>query len=282
MQVALVTNGYDLAAFLPRLAQGPVKEVQVTLDGPAPVHDRRRPHAGGGGTFERIVRGSTAWSRPASRSTSAWSPTAENLACAPGAGGASPPRAGGSTCPSLALQDPGRAELRALRLRLPPASGKTLFDRVELWARYVELSEAHPVLRRFHRPRFHGIGHLAETGELPGAQLRRLPGREDGVGLRAGRRPLTAAPPPSATPRTGSARFYPAIERDEAAIAALARAEHLHHPGLPGLRRSRRSAAAGAAPSPGDQAGTPLAPDCRPVPRSTGWARGTTGSLPRS
>ena len=35
-----------------------VKEVQVTLDGPQrPVHDRRRPHASGRGTFERVVAG---------------------------------------------------------------------------------------------------------------------------------------------------------------------------------------------------------------------------------
>ena len=44
-------------SFLPPLASGPVKEVQVTLDGPAALHDRRRPHAGGAGTFDRIVAG---------------------------------------------------------------------------------------------------------------------------------------------------------------------------------------------------------------------------------
>src|SRR5512133_2238538 len=57
LEVAAVTNGHDLAAFLPALAEGPVKEVQVTLDGPREVHDRRRPHANGAGTFDRIVRG---------------------------------------------------------------------------------------------------------------------------------------------------------------------------------------------------------------------------------
>jgi uncharacterized protein len=35
MEVAVVTNGHDLPAFLPLLSSGPVKEVQVTLDGPA-------------------------------------------------------------------------------------------------------------------------------------------------------------------------------------------------------------------------------------------------------
>src|SRR5512138_2393801 len=57
LEVAVVTNGHDLAAFLPALRAGPVKEVQVTLDGPRAVHDRRRPHASGRGTFDRIVAG---------------------------------------------------------------------------------------------------------------------------------------------------------------------------------------------------------------------------------
>ena len=61
-----------------------------------------------------------------------------------------------------------------------------LFDRVELWARYVELCEASPVLRRFHAPRFHGLSHLAATGELPpgfaadDGAFERLGGREIG------------------------------------------------------------------------------------------------------
>ncbi|HVM65128.1 MAG TPA: radical SAM protein, partial [Acidimicrobiales bacterium] len=57
LAVALVTNGYDLDAFVPLLACGPLREVQVTIDGPRSVHDARRPHSNGGATFERIVRG---------------------------------------------------------------------------------------------------------------------------------------------------------------------------------------------------------------------------------
>jgi uncharacterized protein len=55
----LQTNGWHLATHLPLLRRydGVVRQLQVTLDGPAAVHDRRRVRVGGQGTFERIVAG---------------------------------------------------------------------------------------------------------------------------------------------------------------------------------------------------------------------------------
>ncbi|HEX7599646.1 MAG TPA: radical SAM protein, partial [Polyangia bacterium] len=55
--VAVVTNGYDLESYLPALSGGAVREVQVTLDGPPEIHDRRRLLHNGGGTFERVAAG---------------------------------------------------------------------------------------------------------------------------------------------------------------------------------------------------------------------------------
>lgn len=53
---SLITNGYlldaDKAALLDELA---IREVQITLDGPEEVHDRRRTLVSGGGTFRRIL-----------------------------------------------------------------------------------------------------------------------------------------------------------------------------------------------------------------------------------
>jgi len=39
------------------LRKGKIREVQVTLDGTAPVHNSRRFLKGGGGTFNKIVKG---------------------------------------------------------------------------------------------------------------------------------------------------------------------------------------------------------------------------------
>jgi len=53
----LVTNGYLLdRPKMEELAALKVIKVQVTLDGPPEIHDKRRHLAGGQGTFDRIVR----------------------------------------------------------------------------------------------------------------------------------------------------------------------------------------------------------------------------------
>jgi uncharacterized protein len=52
----IITNGYLLTAPVARqLRERAVTSAQVTLDGPADVHDLRRPLAGGRGTFETLL-----------------------------------------------------------------------------------------------------------------------------------------------------------------------------------------------------------------------------------
>lgn len=57
LDLAFVTNGFSLEEYLPILKKGHIREIQVTLDGPEAVHDKRRPLAGGIGTFQNIIRG---------------------------------------------------------------------------------------------------------------------------------------------------------------------------------------------------------------------------------
>ncbi|MBN1791007.1 MAG: radical SAM protein [Bacteroidales bacterium] len=57
LELAVVTNGYNLHEFIPLLSQTGIREIQVTLDGPEKVHNERRPLKGGQGTFIQIVRG---------------------------------------------------------------------------------------------------------------------------------------------------------------------------------------------------------------------------------
>lgn len=53
---SMVTNGYLLTPQnVSRLLAAHISSAQVTLDGPAEVHDRRRPLSGGGGSFRRII-----------------------------------------------------------------------------------------------------------------------------------------------------------------------------------------------------------------------------------
>jgi len=53
---AAVTNGHDLDHFLPLLGRGHIEVIQISIDGPQAVHDRRRVHIGRESSFEAIVR----------------------------------------------------------------------------------------------------------------------------------------------------------------------------------------------------------------------------------
>ncbi|MHB8872225.1 MAG: radical SAM protein [Myxococcaceae bacterium] len=264
LSLAIVTNGFALERFVGELSGGPVKEVQVTLDGPEAVHDARRPHAGGQGTFANIVKGVdllVAAGVPVNLRVVVDKDNLESL-------------------PALA-----EVALAHGWLELPGSKFKTqvgrnyelfgcaaaqkresLFDRVELWARFVELAEANPVLRRFHRPRFHGIRHLAENGELPPANFDACPAakKEWAFAPDGGLYGCTATVG-NAAYRLGS--YWPVAKKDEGAIA-------------PWRERSvftiEKCKSCAVAPVCGGGCGVlgarhagrpdePRAPDCRPV-----------------
>jgi len=57
LSLCFVTNGYYLEEYMPFLRKGKIREIQVTLDGTASIHNSRRFLKGGGGTFDKIVKG---------------------------------------------------------------------------------------------------------------------------------------------------------------------------------------------------------------------------------
>ncbi len=216
MRVAAVTNGNDLEAFVPALAAGEAKEVQVTIDGPASVHDARRPHRSGGGTFERIVRGVEALVEAKVPVNLRVVADRENL----------------PALPELAAfaETKGWLDLPESRFKTQIGRNYELFgcasrqrrgallDRVELWAEWARLAEAHPILKRFHRPRFHGMRHLAEKGELPAPSFDACPAakKEWAFAPDGGLYGCTATVG-NAKYRLGS--YWPDPKIDEAAIA---------------------------------------------------------------
>jgi uncharacterized protein len=266
LRVATVTNGHDLEAFAPALAAAAVKEVQVTLDGPAAVHDARRPHGSGRGTFERVVRGVDALVAAEVPVNLRVVADRENL----------------PALPALARLAEARGWLDLPETRFKTQVGRNyelfgcasrqrrgaLFDRVELWAEWARLAEEEPVLRRFHRPRFHGARHLAETGEFPVPSFDACPAakKEWAFAPDGGLYGCTAT---VGNPRYRLGSFHPEIVLDDAAIA-------------PWRARSTATipacAACAAAPVCGGGCGA-LAdvegngiggPDCRPVAQLLG------------
>lgn len=266
LEVAVVTNGYDLAAFVERLAAGPVKEVQVTLDGPPAIHDRRRPHASGAGTFDRIAAGIDlllAASIPVNLRVVV---DRENL----------------PALPQLAAFASARGWLDLPTSRFKTQIGRNyelfgcasrqrredLFDRVALWAAFVELAEAHPVVGRFHQPRFHGIGHLAETGELPAPNFDACPAakKEWAFSPDGGVFGCTAT---VGNPRHRLGSYWPEPSMDAAAIAPWRDRSILTIPGCEACAHAT-VCGGGCGALAHEKAGTPLAPDCRPVPELYG------------
>lgn len=50
-----VTNGVDISSFIPYLKNDTVEHIQITLDGPKNIHDRRRIFHNGTGSFDLII-----------------------------------------------------------------------------------------------------------------------------------------------------------------------------------------------------------------------------------
>jgi uncharacterized protein len=154
LPLAVVTNGVSLVEYLPLLRAAAVQEIQVTVDGPPEVHDRRRPGKDGRGTFLRImagVAGAVAAHLPVNfRVVLDW----DNL----------------PYLPELArlLEAEGWLDLGADRFK--PQLGRnynlfaetqktsSLLSRSEFLAALSELSARHPEVRRLYRPDFKGLG----------------------------------------------------------------------------------------------------------------------------
>lgn len=161
-EISAVTNGYDFDQYIDLLSRAKIKEIQFTLDGGELVHDKRRMTANQKGTFQRIISGmekAVARQVPINLRSVIDKENVDDLV-------------------ALAQEMDDRGWLD-----LPPQLFKTqigrnyelfecyekpehLFTQVELWAYVAKLAEAHPVLKKFHRPDFMGIRYLVDTGEM--------------------------------------------------------------------------------------------------------------------
>lgn len=161
-ELAAVTNGYDLVDYVDVLRQSRIREIQVTVDGPAEVHDARRATANGRGTFDRIMAG-------IEKAIEAGFPINFRVVL---------DRDNVRDLVPLAelLDRKGWLDLGSERFKTQIGRNYELFEcsispqnlmpEVELWRAITDLAAQHPILKKFHRPEFKGIGYLVETGEL--------------------------------------------------------------------------------------------------------------------
>jgi uncharacterized protein len=161
LDLAVVTNGYALAEYVPLLTTGRVREVQVTLDGPAPVHDARRHLKGGGATFARAVEGidaclqaklpvnlRTVLDRTNVRAYAELARFARER--------------GWTESPLFKTQIGRNYELHHCQSERAP-----IYTRLELYEDLYRLAKDDPEVLAFHRPAFSVARFLFENGELP-------------------------------------------------------------------------------------------------------------------
>ncbi len=159
--VAVVTNGYNLAAYLDVIAKGRVREIQVTLDGPAEVHNSRRMLKGGAPTFDQIVAGIDGALERGFPINLRMVVDRDNIETLPAlASFAIEKRWTGN--PLFKTQIGRNYELHQCQTD----SGR-LFDRAGLYEKLYEIVREHPDFLEFHRPAYSVSRFLFDNGELP-------------------------------------------------------------------------------------------------------------------
>ena len=168
--VALVTNGYELSNYIDILKMGIIKEIQVTIDGTADIHNLRRPLHSGANTFDRIVEG-------VDKALEAKFPInlrmvvdKENIQTLPEFSQFAIDK--GWTKSFLFKTQLGRN----YELHYCQSSESKLYTRIELYEKLYNMVQEYPHILEFYRPAFSISRYLADTGALPDALFDSCPG----------------------------------------------------------------------------------------------------------
>ena len=161
LSLCFVTNGYYLEEYVPALNNGKIREIQVTLDGTASVHDNRRFLKGGGPTFEKIVSGIDACLNANIDVNLRVVIDRENI----------------ENLPDLAqfAIDKGWTKSNFFKTQIGrnyelhhcQSSPDKLFNRVSLYESLYDMINKNPHIIEFHKPAYSISKFLSENGELP-------------------------------------------------------------------------------------------------------------------
>jgi len=168
--LAFVTNGYTLMEYLPLLKKGKIREVQITIDGIANIHDKRRPLKGGKGTFQTISEGVDAVIKAGMPVNLRAVMDKENMPFLPDL--ARYAKKQGWTDSGLFKTQLGRN----YELHFCQADQDRLYDRVSMYEDVYALTVKHPEILEFHKPAFSLSRFLFEEGEMPEPLFDSCPG----------------------------------------------------------------------------------------------------------
>ena len=161
-ELSVVTNGYEIINYIDILKKAKIKEIQITVDGTAELHDKRRVSHDGGSTFSQIMDGVQALIDERIPVNFRVVVDKENL----------------EDLVNLAelVEQKGWLNLDEEFFKTQIGRNYELFDccakpehllsQLDLWKEYVNLANRSPVLKKFHKPQFKGVRHLVDTGEM--------------------------------------------------------------------------------------------------------------------
>lgn len=161
LDICVVTNGYYLENYIDLLANGKIREIQITLDGTKNIHDQRRFLKDGSPTFEPIVRGidaALAAGFPVNLRMVIDKQNIENL---PELASLSIEK-GWTSHPLFKTQIGRNYELHHCQ-----STPDQLFTRLSLFKKIFELTEQFPHIKEFYQPSYSVSKYLSEHGQLP-------------------------------------------------------------------------------------------------------------------
>ena len=161
IDVCFVTNGYTLVDYIDILKQGRIREIQITLDGTAPIHNTRRFLKGGAGTFDKIVEGVDACIANKLTVNLRMVIDKENINNL-------------SDLAQFAIDKDWTSSNyfktqigRNYELHHCQSEASKLFSRVTLYEQLFAITKEHPHILEFYKPAYSIAKFLSENGSLP-------------------------------------------------------------------------------------------------------------------
>ena len=257
LSLAFVTNGYSLTDYIPLLKTASIREIQITLDGPADIHNNRRPLHGGKGTFNEIVAGIDAALEAGLPVNLRAVMDRENMPSLPELA-AFAVKKGWSTSPLFKTQLGRNYELHYCQ-----KGASKLYDRLSMYEELYDLIRENPVVLEFHRPAYSISRFLFDNGEMPEPLFDSCPGcKTEWAFDYSGN--IFSCTATVGKPGESLGTFYPEKTLKEDAVAEW---QERDVTSIPECRscEMRLACGGGCASAAKNRSGKILSPDCRPV-----------------
>ncbi len=257
LDLAIVTNGYYLDEYLPVLESSFVREIQITLDGTAPVHDKRRRLKDESPTFNKIVENIDACLQkqiPVNLRMVVDKDNIDNL----------PELAAFAKEKNWTANPLFKTQIgRNYELHYCQNGHSKLFTRLSLYEKMLKLIQDHPQIIEFHKPAFSAIKFLQENEKLPDALFDACPACKSEWAMDfSGNIYSCTATVGKPGEKLGS--FYPAVKLNEEKIQQWQQRDVMH------IEKCKQCnvqliCGGGCGSIAFNETNSILAPDCRPI-----------------